>query len=263
MLAHASKKKVAKPHKKSIKNAIANFLIAILLGTVCYCGYKVIPDFVNSSKASKEMDAVADIVQKSNDSENQRFSKASFDALKAENADLVGYLEFDSGIVSLPIVQASDNNYYLRKSFYKNYNEQGIPFMDSKCNLDSINITIYGHNVYYDDSAMFSPISFLVNQEKFEESQTFRIYFENEIRYYQITDVYIVDINEGFDFKQRYFEDEKTFEEWYSTIQSRNLISTNDRLQYEDNFVTLQTCKRYSADSRIVVIGKELSRTSY
>lgn len=257
MLAHAGKK------KKCIKNVIANFLIVILLGITCYCGYKLIPDFVNSSKASKEMDAVADIVQKSDKSNDQKFSKASFDALKAENADLIGYLEFDSGIVNLPIMQASDNDYYLRKSFYKNYNEQGIPFMDSECNLESKNITIYGHNVYYDDSAMFSPISFLVNQENFEESQMFKIYFENEIRYYQITDVYVVDINEGFDFKQQYFEDEEAFEKWYFTIQSRNLVSANDRLQYEDNFVTLQTCKRYSTDSRIVVIGKEISRTSY
>lgn len=257
MLAHAGKK------KNCIKNVIANFLIVILLGITCYCGYKLIPDFVNSSKASKEMGTVADIVQKSNESNDQKFSKASFDALKAENADLIGYLEFDSEIINLPIMQASDNDYYLRKSFYKNYNEQGIPFMDSECNLESKNITIYGHNVYYDDSAMFSPISFLVNQENFEESQTFRIYFKNEIRYYQITDVYVVDINEGFDFKQQYFEDEETFEKWYSTIQSRNLISANDRLQYEDNFVTLQTCKRYSTDSRIVVIGKEISRVSY
>lgn len=249
--------------RKRTKNVFSNILIAVLIALICYCGYKVVPDFVNSSKANKEMNAVADIVQRNSGADGETFSKESFEALKSENNDLIGYLEFDSGIVSLPIMQASDNDYYLRKSFYKDYNEQGIPFMDSDCSLESKNITIYGHNVYYDDKAMFSPISFLVNQENFEESKTFKIYLENEIRYYQITDVYVVDINEGFDFKRQNFEDEEDFTEWYSFVQNRNLIATNSRLQYEDNFVTLQTCKRYSADSRIVVIGKEVSKVSY
>lgn len=249
--------------RKRTKNVFSNILIAVLIALICYCGYKVVPDFVNSSKANKEMSAVADIVQRNSGTDGETFSKESFKALKSENNDLIGYLEFDSGIVSLPIMQASDNDYYLRKSFYKDYNEQGIPFMDSDCSLESKNITIYGHNVYYDDKAMFSPISFLVNQENFEESKTFKIYFENEIRYYQITDVYVVDINEGFDFKRQNFENEENFAEWYSFVQNRNLIATDSRLQYEDNFVTLQTCKRYSADSRIVVIGKEVSKVSY
>lgn len=208
------------------------------------------------------MKAVADIVKR-NTTEDEIFNKKSFDALKAENGDLVGYLKFDSGIVSLPVVQSSDNNYYLRKSFYKDYNEQGIPFMDSECTLESQNIVIYGHNVYYDDTAMFSPISLLLNQDEFEKSQTFAFYTENGIRYYQITDVYVVDINEGIEFKKQTFTDENDFNNWYSVIHNRNQIRTSEILDYTDRFISLQTCKRYQTDSRIVVIGKEIARTSY
>lgn len=217
---------------------------------------------MNEVKSGKEMKTVADIVKR-NTTEEEIFNKKSFDALKDENSDLVGYLKFDSGIISLPVVQSSDNNYYLRKSFYKDYNEQGIPFMDSECTLESQNIVIYGHNVYYDDTAMFSPISFLLNQDEFEKSQTFAFYTKNEIRYYQITDVYVVDINEGIEFKKQTFTDENDFNNWYSVIHSRNQIRTSEILDYTDNFISLQTCKRYQTDSRIVVIGKEIARTSY
>lgn len=177
---------------------LQNILIIILIGVIAFCGYKIIPDIINGINSQKEIKAIANVISATDEN---RFSQKAFNALKEENEDFIGYLKFDSGILSLPVVQAENNNYYLRRSFYKEYNEEGVPFMDASCSLESQNMVIYGHNVYYNDSAMFSPLSFLTDQEKFEESQYFTFYLDGEKRKYAITDIYEIDIyNSNYDF---------------------------------------------------------------
>lgn len=241
--------------------ALQNILIVILVGIIAFCAYKVVPNFVDGVKTQKEIKAIANVISAS---DGNRFSQKAFDALKEENGDLVGYLKFDSGILELPVVQVSDNNYYLRRSFYKEYNEEGVPFMDASCSTNSQNMVIYGHNVYYNDSAMFSPLSFLTDQEKFEESQYFTFYLDGEVRKYKITDVYEIDIyNSNYDFQKTSFSDQDEFDEWYQTAHSKSLISSDEALTYVDNFITFQTCKRYYGNSRIIILAKEIDRSTY
>lgn len=216
---------------------------------------------MNGIKTQKEIKAIANVISATDES---RFSQKAFDALKEENGDLVGYIKFDSGILALPVVQASDNNYYLRRSFYKEYNDEGVPFMDANCSTNSQNMVIYGHNVYYNDSAMFSPLSFLTDQEKYEESKYFTFYLDGEVRKYVITDIYEIDIyNSNYDFQKTSFVDQDEFDEWYQTAHSKSLISSNDTLTYDDDFITFQTCKRYYENSRIIILAKEIERGEY
>lgn len=241
--------------------AFQNVLIVILFGVIIFCGYKIVPNLIDNSNSKKEEKTIVNIIASADEN---RFSQKAFNALKGENEDLIGYLKFDSGILSLPVVQANDNNYYLRRSFYKEYNDQGVPFMDASCTTNSQNMVIYGHNVYYDDSAMFSPLSFLTNQEKFEENQYFTFYLDDEVRKYVITDVYEIDINNSnYDFQKTDFSNQDEFDKWYQTAHKRSVVSSKQTLTYNDNFITFQTCKRFYQDSRIIILAKEIERNNY
>ncbi len=241
------------------------FVIFLLLVVIAFCAYKIFPDASSAVKAEKVLGTVNEIVRKTATEENE-FTKETWESLKEQNSDFVGYLSFESKIVSIPIVQSEDNDYYLRKSFDKNYNEQGIPFMDCGCDLDSTNITIYGHNVYYDNSAMFSPISFFVNQENLNGNEIFYFYLKNEIRVYQITDVYYLELNDGestHNYLKPDFYDEEEFNEWYEYAHSRNLIHSSEEIQWNSKMVTLQTCKKNDANTRILVLAKQIETKSY
>ena len=249
-------------HRGKVRNCLQNCLIVIFTSVLIFCGYKIIPQLIDGYKSNKEKDAIADVIDKN--SLKKAFTQETFDSLKSENSELVGYLKFDSEILATPVVQAKDNNYYLRRSFYKEYNELGIPFMDASCTTNSQNIVIYGHNVYYDDTAMFSPLSFLEDQKMFEENQTFKFYIDGEVRSYKITNIYEIDTSiDSFEFQRPNFENEEDFENWYSVPTINNLIKTNDSITYTDNFITLQTCKRFYQNTRILIIAKELSRETY
>lgn len=248
--------------RKRIRGCIQNCLIVILILIIGFCGYKIVPQLIDGYKSDKEKDAIADIVDRN--SLKKAFTQETYNSLKAENSDFIGYLKFDSELLSTPVVQAKDNDYYLRRSFYKEYNEQGIPFMDYNCTNYSQNIVIYGHNVYYDDTAMFSPLASLEKQEVFEQNQTFKLYLDGEVRSYKIVNIYEVDTSQSsFEFQRPNFTDEEDFESWYVTPRQNNLITANDTLTYADNFVTLQTCKRFYQSTRILIIAKEISRESY
>ena len=71
-----------------------------------------------------------------------------FEALKQINADIVAWLRIP-GVLDYPVVQGTDNSYYLHNTFRKEYNIAGSIFLDARNASDfsdSKNI-IYGHNM--------------------------------------------------------------------------------------------------------------------
>ena len=48
--------------------------------------------------------------------------------LKQANNDIFGILEFDNRVIYEPVVQAPDNDYYVRKNIKKEYANAGIPY---------------------------------------------------------------------------------------------------------------------------------------
>lgn len=73
----------------------------------------------------------------------------SLDQLKEQNGDLVGWLTMEGTDIDYPVVQAADNDYYLRRSFDGSYLYTGTLFMDYRCRPDcgGLYSIIYGHNI--------------------------------------------------------------------------------------------------------------------
>lgn len=247
---------------KKIANIV---IIVILLIIIVFCGIKVYPDAKTIVETKKQEKVIYNIIEETTE-EEEEFSHETFNKLYEMNNDLKGYLMFDTGILSKPVVQSYDNDFYLRKGFTGSYHTSGTAFMDYACTLDSTNITIYGHNVYYDDSAMFSPISFLVEQDYYDENSEFSFYLDNEVRHYQITNVYYITMEnpEHRDFARSEFESPETFAKWYEKADTLNLIkSKHGSINYGDKILTLQTCRRWDDDRNIIVVAKEVSRSEY
>lgn len=248
-----------------MKKLFYTIFIFLLLGVIAMCAWQVAPDVKDNAHAKAERERIAEVIEESTE-ENESFSHDAFMQLYEINHDLVAYLEFDSGIVSSPVVQGYTNDSYLRTSFEKKeYSTQGTLFMDSNATLNSQHFTIFGHNVYYDDKAMFSPVSKLVSQEEYEKNKTFSLYTSEEKREYEITNViyFTQDDYLDYDYLQTEFSSPDAFRYWIDYANSRNLIHAEKRITYNDNFVTLQTCRRWNDNTIILVLAVETHRTSY
>lgn len=213
-------------------------------------------------KLEKEQQEVEEIILQNAEESTTleaRFSSETYDELKKMNDDYVGYIEFEKQLLSLPIVQANDNDYYLRRSFKRKYSNQGTPFLDNRNQLTDHNMTIYGHYVYADASKMFTPLTNLKNQSFYEENKYLNIFLRNEVRCYVVTYVYEHDYTKtDYDYTKRNFNSEKDIMAFLAYPKKHTLIDSNVDIEFGDSFITLQTCVRNKATKRLIVVAKQI-----
>lgn len=84
---------------------------------------------------------------------------ADFPSLKEVNPEIVGWIRVPGTTIDQPILQATDNNKYLRADFNGNYSRYGSVFMDYHVQLpDSKGFIMYGHNMGKGKTVMFSEL---------------------------------------------------------------------------------------------------------
>lgn len=262
---------MVKRKKSKLGKIIYVLIILFLITVIVISGIKIgqfLIDWHEDSNTSKEVQKlVINTIKQDNDDPQSEFTHKAWDQLYAQNQDFIGYMVFPDGFCSQPIVQAKDNDYYLRRNFItKQYSTQGTVFMDYRDTVDSQNITVYGHHVFYDQNAMFTPISKLVNQNVYDQHHEFNVYYKDSVASYVITNVYIYNISTAneYSFAQPDFYDDYTVLDHIKFANQNNRIkpvdtvdSTNDRL------FTMQTCATTNTNDRTIIVAKEVSRKEY
>lgn len=103
---------------------------------------------------------------------------ADWDTLRAENPDVVGWVNMPNTPIDYPVVQGKDNEFYLNHSFSGEQNwlaTYGTIFLDCTNNAqfkDESNV-LYGHHM--NDGSMFAEIDKMTNQEAFDKNSTYYI----------------------------------------------------------------------------------------
>ena len=121
----------------------------------------------------------------------------SLDLLKQTNPDIIGIIEFDDRMIYEPIVQAPDNEYYVRKNIERNYSAAGIPFVTGDGNINSTNVVIYGHSSVY-DNIIFTPLMNYTSYDFYQDHPSFKFQTEDGTRTYQIFSVLNVDTKDKY-----------------------------------------------------------------
>lgn len=183
---------------------------------------------------------------------------ADFRKLQEENPDFTGWIKFDSGLINQPFVSAPDDR-YLTRNFYGDYSDIGTVFLSSNHTVFSRNMTLYGHNVYADTSAMFAPLNTLRDSNNYEKNKIFYLYLENEVRTYVIVSVVEFNLNESYDWNYDIPEYAETeWKEFLNFAKEHRVYDINEYLPEDFNYVTLFTCVPHKKHLRTVVIGKEI-----
>jgi len=109
-----------------------------------------------------------------------------FDALKQINADIVAWIRIP-GVLDYPVVQGTDNSYYLHHTFRREYNIAGSIFLDARNTTDfsdSKNI-IYGHNMR--DGSMFHVLRKFQDLDFYQATREIWLYLsDGSVQVYEI-----------------------------------------------------------------------------
>ena len=154
----------------------------------------------------------------------------------------------------LPVVQGTDNEYYLNHTFNKVYNAAGALFIDSRVDkgLGGSNVIIYGHNMK--NGSMFAKLAYYKNESFYRQqgNDVFYIYTGDEIREYRIFDAFEND-PEGYVHTCN-FGTASQLQEYASTVKSYSLYDTGVDVSSATQVVTFSTCTGDGA-RRIIVQG--------
>ena len=249
---------------KTLRRIISVILVIIMI----VCGVVIFKENDKTEQVVKESKSLKELIAKNVDFNLQyEFSKDAYAELKAVNDDFVGYI-FIGDVIEQPVVQGDDNSYYLHRTFNKEWlTNNGVPFMDCYANLDSTNITIYGHNSSWKQDIIFSHLNdVILDQDYYEKNSKIRFYLENEVREYEICYAYY--INEAqfqnYDFAQDYFDDIAEFSTFIQYARDHSEIkNVYGDIYWGDHILTLQTCKRYNQDVKVVVVAREVANGDY
>lgn len=168
------------------------------------------------------------------------------------NNDYIGHLVFDSNIINLPVVQAHDNDYYLRRNIDKEYDINGVPFIDYRCSLNDQNIIIYGHYIRKGSKEMFSPLERLFDSR---DNDSLQLKLRTSIRCYELISVLVVDgeDNSYYPFLlQNYSLND--IDELNDYIKNNSIYYSKNIVTSDDNILTLITCTDNMDEKREIAI---------
>ena len=186
--------------------------------------------------------------------------KADYAYLYAANQDFVGWLRIQNTSLDIQVVQSKDNEYYLKRDFYKNSNRYGCPFMDYKNNPSELddNTLIYGHHM--SDGSLFSNLDGYKTLEGYRESPIIEfstLYNDYKFKVFAVfLSTSSPTTDNGFNYMITDFASDDKFTDFINEVRLRSVINTNVTVNSNDKIITLVTCAKDFDDARLVVMGR-------
>ena len=222
------------------------FFCLLLSAAAVLSGVKIHSELKERQKEKKDFASVAEIAklpmteapaESVTDAETETSAEPTerpaaernIQALITENADYIGWLSIDGTNISYPVMHTpSDPQKYLRRNFYGKYSQSGVPFLDGRCDLQSSNLIIYGHNMK--NGTMFSDLKKYLNTDFLNSNRTVRLETADGVFLFTVTEV----------------RRTNTADPWY------------DRTTCEDGrHLILSTCYGSGKDGRLLIIAEE------
>lgn len=254
----------AKRVKTSNKKYILVPLIILLITLLCYLFYNFYINIRDKKLSENLQNRLINSISTNeinNDTKNELMEEVK--ELQKENEDVKAWIKINDTNINYPVVQASDNNYYLYRNYKKENSNYGSIFIDSNSNIENpnSNIIMYGHNMK--DGSMFKDLLKYADEEYYNNhkyiefvtntsSSTYeiiavfksRIFYKNEknvFRYYQCTNL----------------NNEQDYNYYVNNCKELSLYDTGVNAEYGEQIITLITCEYSSENGRMVVVAKK------
>lgn len=248
-----------KNHKK-LKIIILIVMVIFFISGIIYSCYHL----YNNYKEKKDHTNILDNIEVDNTqvTETKTERMLQLEEMQQENSDIVGWIEIDGTNINYPILQTTDNDYYLNHNYKKEKASTGSLFLDKDFDLvnGSSNYLIYGHR--NKQGLMFEDLMKYTDEEFYKEHTKIRFTTATEDTEYEIISVFKSRVyykDEKNVFRYYYFVNAETEEEYKNYVSSAKEVSIYDTgvtAEYGEQLLTLSTCEYSQEDGRFVVVAK-------
>lgn len=224
-------------------------LLVILLGVFAFSAYKIGSYYWEKHKSDQLTQEAAKYVRIDETDNEPEMIEVDFDALREISSDVVAWIYCPDTQINYPVVQGSDNIYYLSHLMDDSYNVNGTIFMDyrGKADFSDVNNIIYGHHMK--SGAMFANL-IKYKEKGFYEAHPVMYLFTPEQTYrLDLLAGLVVEADDPI-----YNFDLDTEQVQY--YMSRSTFASKAKVNSDYPLVTLSTCSYEFEEARYVVLAQ-------
>lgn len=208
------------------------------------------PGFVNTNQDQVKLDESKDIIPQLKE-------------LYAQNNELEGWITVVGTEFGYPVMYSPTNpTYYQHRTFNKNIDGIGVPFLAPYCNGQSMNVLIHGHNMR--DVSQFGYIWNYQYPEFRAKNPTidFKTLYDGNGQYDVMAvffaPVYPEETTGVFKWYQYHGDMNKNqFDYYVQNVKALSLYDTGVTAEYGDQLITLETCASTTDSTRLVVVARK------
>jgi len=181
----------------------------------------------------------------------RQLEEINLESLREVNPDVVGWILIPDTVISYPIMQGTDNDYYLKHTWDGKRYAVGSIFLEYLCNADltEFHTIVYGHNM--NDGSMFASLREYRDQDYWEEHPYVYIRNDRGVYRYEIFSSYLANVKG--DAYSIGFTGENTKVRFLEQILQESVIDTEVEPEHTDRILTLSTCSGRGSTTRWVV----------
>ena len=277
------------PHKgDSVGERIRKVVFLCSVAAIVVCGYMVGDYYLDLWSSKRKTEDIMKIYMETEDKppvvkeETPKDTRKKYKLLEGAkklleiNPDIVGVVSIPDTPLNNPVLQAEDNDKYLKHKYDLTENIAGEIFLDYRNHFDEVgedgylkcpnsdNLILYGHNMY--DDQMFGFLKYYVRNEAYYGLHPIINLSSNYENYqYKIFAFFILDHLDDTDTKfdcwnSIDFDSEEHFYDYVNEAKKRTIRTTSVDVRYGDELLTLSTCSTYFPDDRgrLIVLARKV-----
>lgn len=189
---------------------------------------------------------------------HQKISLSSLNQFQKQYEDMVGWIKIENTKVDYPIMQATNNEFYLTRNYKGEKLRAGSIFLDYRNDpsLSDRHSIIYGHDLR--NGSMFGQLHQYKEQSFANSNRHFTIEIRNALLTLEVFAAY--QTTTDFYYIETEFTNE-SYEQFIETIINKSAITYDGNLHVNDQIITLSTCvSDNQSDERFVVHAKLVER---
>lgn len=248
------------------KKIFVPILTLTLTGILVFSGYqiyKIISEYESGERTYDDLEiyvstpSITSTPQNSSESEEKTenaWPEVDFEGLADINPDIVGWIYSEGTPINYPIVQGTDNSYYLKHLYTGEYNGAGSIFLDSRNSSDfsDRHIVVYGHHIQ--NGSMFSSLTGYKKQDYYEAHPILYLMTPENNYEIEVFAGYVASVKD--DAWQITFDSEESFQAWIGRAIEKSTFSSNITPAVTDRIITLSTCSYEFDNARYVLVGR-------
>lgn len=249
-------------NNNKLKKVLLILLIVILVLCVGYISYYIYINYKDKKDNTEILNNIE--IKQTEITQTKTERMLQLEELQKENEEIIGWLEIEDTNINYPVLQTSNNEYYVTHNYKKEYSSAGSLFLDKDFDLvnGSSNYLIYGHR--NKNGLMFEDLMKYEKEEFYKQHTKLKFTTNKEDSIYEILAVFYSRVyykSEKDVFRYYYFVNANNKEEYNEFVNNSKKVSIYDtgvNAEYGEQLLTLSTCAYHTEDGRFVVVCKKI-----